>query len=148
MKDGCFFFWKKEDDEYILHLRKRINLECEYILRLYLDGNGVIICSFDERTEIRYFKINESLRAGLVAELSERVDQIISHQERVCEDDRCFCPFHCLYGLKWKYKDAYDRLRDGNTYEDCDYYNDEYESETVCKLLNAPEVSGIWMKLH
>ena len=141
--------WEKEDDEYLLHIMKRVIPEYEYTLRLYQDGNGVIVFESKNDTKIRYFKIRESLRTSILSRVSDKVDYIVSHPEEVHEDDRYFgCPVHCRYGLKWKYNNANNMLSDYTIYEDCDYGFDEYETEIARMLLKAPEVSGIWMKLH
>ena len=141
--------WEKEDEQYILHILKRVLPEYEYTLRLYQDGNGVIIYVSKYETKIRYFKIREPLRKSIVSRVSEKVDYIVSHPEEAHEDDRYFgFPVHCRYGLKWKYSNARDMLDNYTLYEDCDYGVDEYEPEIACMLLEAPEVSGIWMKLH
>lgn len=148
-ENSLLFEWAKEDDEYILHIMKRVIPEYKYILRLYQDGNGVIIYESKCNSEIKYFRIKEDLRKNIVSRVSEKVDYIVSHPEEVHEDDRYFgCPVHCRYGLKWKYNNAYDMLSDYMIYEDCDYGFDEYETEIARMLLEAPEVSGIWMKLH
>ena len=150
IKDKWLLFdWEIEDDEYILHLMKRVIPEYVYTLRLYQDGNGVIIYESKYDTKIRYFKIREPLRKSIVSQVSEKVDYIVSHPEEVHEDDRYFgCPVHCRYGLRWKYNNADDMLNDYMRYEDCDYGFDEYETDIARMLLKTPEVSGIWMKLH
>lgn len=146
-ENSLLFEWAKEDDEYILHIRKRVIPEYEYTLRLYQDGNGVVIYESKCNSEINYFRIKEALRKNIVSRVSEKVDYIVSHPEEVHEDDRYFgCPVHCRYGLKWKYNNAYDMLSDYMIYEDCDYGFDEYETEIARMLLEAPEVSSIWMK--
>ena len=58
IKENSFLFeWAKEDDEYILHIRKRVIPEYEYTLRLYQDGNGVVIYESKCNSEINYFRI-------------------------------------------------------------------------------------------
>ena len=71
-ENSLLFEWAKEDDEYILHIRKRVIPEYEYTLRLYQDGNGVVVYESKCNSEINYFRIKEALRKNIVSRVSEK----------------------------------------------------------------------------
>lgn len=148
LRSFYFLKWSFSDKSYVIELTKRLPDWSEYMVRLYEDGNGVLVYHGSTKLLIHYFKINDQLRDQLVSDASDRIDEIVAHPSRWGEDDRCYIPIHLKYNIVWKYPKAYAGAKKYDRYENTVYCNDESESEEVQRLLNIPEIKDKWMKLH
>lgn len=151
---GCLIEWQCSDNDYIAELKKRLPDWSEYIVRLYEDGNGVIIYNANYKTiTTYYFRIKEPLRTQLVKAIYAKMHFIIHHPRRSTEDDRSQLPVHMRYNINRRYPDAEKRLKanpkyEFTCYEDTDYDNDENKIDIAKKLIQAPEIKDKWMKMH
>lgn len=143
--------WRSNDKDYILELMKRLPGWSEYIVRLYEDGNGVIIYTGkgNESLKISYFKLKDNLRNKIISAVEKKIDDIIAHPYCLREDDRCFgFSVHLKYNIYWRNPDADKFLKEWYTFEHIDYGDDENKMKIAKMLLSAPEIKSIWMKMH
>lgn len=148
-EDLSLIKWRYANDDYILELMKRLASGSTYLVRIYEDGNGVIIFSGREKNEICYFKMKDYTRKQIIDNAAKRMDEILAKPVWSGEDDRYFgFSVHLKYGLHWRCSDAEQRLKTYEKYEDIDYSDDEYELELAKQLLDIPEVKAKWMKMH
>lgn len=143
-----FLKWRFSDRSYVIELTKRLPDWTEYLVRIYEDGNGVMVYHDVGQLVTHYFKINDQLRDQLISEASEKMDDIVAHPSSIGEDDRCYIPVHMTYNIEWKYPKAYEVKNIYVEYETTVYCEDERESEEVQRLLKIPEIKEKWMKLH
>ena len=140
--------WRFSDRSYVIELVKRLPDWTEYLVRIYEDGNGVMVYNDVGQLVTHYFKINDQLRDQLISDASEKMDDIVAHPSSIGEDDRCYIPVHLKYNIEWKYPKAYEVKKKYVEYETTVYCEDERESEEVQRLLKIPEIKEKWMKLH
>lgn len=115
---GCLLEWRCSDNDYIAELKKRLPDWSEYIVRLYEDGNGVIVYEANNNTfTTYYFRIGEPLRSQLVKAIYAKMHFIIHHPRRSTEDDRSQLSVHMRYNIKRRYPDAEKRLKANPKYE-------------------------------
>lgn len=109
---GCLLEWRCSDNDYIAELKKRLPDWSEYIVRLYDDGNGVIVYEANNNTfTTYYFRIGEPLRTQLVEAIYAKMHFIRHHPRRLFRDECSHFLVHMRYNIKRRYPDAEKNLR-------------------------------------
>ena len=143
-----FIKWRYAEKNYVIQLFKRLSFSSEYFLRLYEDGNGVIIYCGDEDIKIKYFKIKYNLNRKILFAVKKKNYYILNHPREVFIDDRDSFSVHLSYNLYKEYPDADKRLGKYEGFELKEYSEEEYKIKLAKLILSAPEIKKYWMKLH
>lgn len=149
-RDGsAFLLWAHEDENYVLELYIRNIGHSVTTIRLYEDGNGFVFHEIKYGVQINYFKLNETIRAKIIAEIKEKIESIISNPITVHEDDRFFSTSICVeYGLKWIYPEPEKMHKEDEYFERRDFVQTFDENTLAKKLISAPEVATIFDSLY
>ena len=144
-----FLNWDYCNDTFIVRLKKKLQDGSEYIMRLYEDGNGVVVYIGKELQSIYYYRINDSSMAVITELISNKIDFIVSNPVWIHEDDRFLSlPVHLEYNIKWKYPHAYAGITQDKIFETIDYGFNENEITLATLLLKQPGIKDKWMRLH
>lgn len=145
--DSLFDQWRLQDRDFIIEIYKAgSGWEYEYLLRLYKDGNGVIVFWNEYERKTAYFILKKNLQKLIGDELEKKFHYIINNPEGVGADDIDNTKvIQVYYNVFHKYPDADKRINLSICWE---YFIEECNNKIAYLILNAPEVKKYWMKLH